>query len=304
MEVNSRSLVSICVPIYNGGKYLSECLDSAISQTYRSLEIVISDDASKDNSLEIVNSYIGKTNIPISIHHHQPSGIGANWNNCVRKSNGDYIKFLFQDDLLEPNCIEDMMQIAKVDSNIGLVFSPRNIIYDSQLFKEMDIEQWMHHYEFLEHSWHEPLSTIQSGKKLLHDPKLLSAPTNKVGEPTCVLLKKSVLIQAGLFDERLKQTLDYEAWYRIMKYCMVGYTNQKLASFRLHQTQTSFINREENLDEERIVKTKILKELSGYLHRDVRYKILLELRFPFIYAMTVAILKCIHRLKEKSLFIH
>ena len=72
-------------------------MNSAISQTYPNLEIIVSDDASIDSTLEIVTSYRDKTEIPIHIYNHQPSSIGANWNNCIKKANGVYMKFLFQD---------------------------------------------------------------------------------------------------------------------------------------------------------------------------------------------------------------
>ena len=105
-------LVSICIPTYNGAKFIKEAMDSAIAQTYANLEIIVSDDASKDGTLSIIESYKNKTLIPIHIYNHNPEGIGANWNHSVSKAQGDYIKFLFQDDILEPTCIERMMQLA------------------------------------------------------------------------------------------------------------------------------------------------------------------------------------------------
>ena len=86
------NLVSICIPTYNGEAYLAEALQSAIAQTYRPLEIIVSDDASKDRTLDIVKEFQTKTDIPFYVYHHQPAGIGANWNNCVSHANGEYIK--------------------------------------------------------------------------------------------------------------------------------------------------------------------------------------------------------------------
>ena len=60
-----RQLVSICIPTYNGAAYILEAMDSAIIQTYPNLEIIVSDDASKDETLHIIEGYKAKTKIPI-----------------------------------------------------------------------------------------------------------------------------------------------------------------------------------------------------------------------------------------------
>src|SRR5690606_24488463 len=94
MKNETFPLVSICIPTYNGAAYIAEALESAIHQTYPHLEIVVSDDASTDATLAIVERFKSKTHIPVSVYHHVPKGIGANWNHCVKQANGAYIKFL------------------------------------------------------------------------------------------------------------------------------------------------------------------------------------------------------------------
>ena len=129
MEKN-KDLVSICIPTFNGEEFISAALQSAISQTYSNLEIIISDDASIDSTLKIIENLKLKTSIPIFIYNNKPSGIGANWNNCISKSNGNFIKFLFQDDVLEKQCVEKMINEIKKDKKIALVYSKRKIFYD------------------------------------------------------------------------------------------------------------------------------------------------------------------------------
>ena len=105
-------LVSICIPTCNGFQFIGEALLSAVNQSYPNLEIIVSDDHSRDDTLKIINEFESKTAIPFHIYNHKPDGIGSNWNYCAQKANGEYIKFLFQDDTLEPDCIEKMMQVA------------------------------------------------------------------------------------------------------------------------------------------------------------------------------------------------
>lgn len=123
-------LVSICIPTYNGDQFIAEAMYSAIAQTYPNLEIIVSDDASKDNTLQIVESYISKTEIPINIFKHKPNGIGANWNHTIKQANGEYVKFLFQDDILLPNCITDMVKVMEHHKSVGLVASKREFIVE------------------------------------------------------------------------------------------------------------------------------------------------------------------------------
>ena len=241
-------LISICIPTYNGQAFLVEAMESAINQTYPNLEIVVSDDASKDTTLNIIEAYKDKTSIPIYIFHHEPNGIGANWNNSVRKANGEYIKFLFQDDVMEPTCIEKMVHIANMDKNIGMVYCERTIIYDEE---DNYSTLWIKSYGTLHNRWKNSSSTkkIVSGKYLLKDEYLLHMPKNKFGEPTALLIKKDVFKKIGYFDEQLKQLLDLEFWYRILKFYNVGFVNEKLVSFRLHSNQATQINKDNQVNE-------------------------------------------------------
>lgn len=234
----SNPLVSICIPTYNGERFIKSAMESAINQTYRPLEIIVSDDASSDTTLNIIKTFITKTDIPISIFHHEPSGIGANWNNCVKKSSGDYIKYLFQDDLLKPDCIQSMVKLAEEDKDIGIVFSKREIIADGN---PNDYEKWIAQFNDLQSNWTK-IENIQHGRSLLGDVNFLSQPRNKVGEPTAVLLRKTVFDKIGYFNIELKQALDYEFWYRTFKFFKAGYIDRELVSFRLHDQQATAQN--------------------------------------------------------------
>ncbi len=220
-------LVSICIPTYNGEAFLAEAIDSAINQTYRPLEIVISDDASKDNTKAIIKEKHNETDIPLTLFNHKPSGIGANWNNCVKNSKGEFIKFLFQDDLLNENCIEEMMQFQiNSEEELGLIFSDRTI------FGEID-SLGLKNYQYFNY---EP---IFNGYDILKRKDLYHHPRNKIGEPITTLIPTKVLKQVGLFNEQLEQSLDYEMWYRICHHYKIGYIDKELVKFRIHKNQTT-----------------------------------------------------------------
>lgn len=276
-------LVSICIPTFNGQDYIHEAMTSAVDQTYPNLEIVVSDDQSSDDTVEIINSFKEKTNIPIHIYNHNPQGIGANWNHCVQKASGDFIKFLFQDDVLHPSCIELMMIMMLSDDQIGLVYSKREFIY-----KEVSqaIDEFVDFYADLHTYWEElsDLKGVVDGKRYLRDPQFLNAPKNKIGEPSNVLLRKICFEKIGFFSEKMQQALDSDFWYRLMPHYKIGFIDEVLSEFRLHDNQASVINKKRDIPDNDLIYRRYYKYLYRYLHPKNKWK-LLKLYHPFFRAL-------------------
>lgn len=265
-------LVSICIPTYNGELYIADCISSAINQTYKNLEIIISDDNSTDKVLEIIETYRTKTSIPIQIYKHVPSGIGANWNNCVKKANGDFIKFLFQDDILKPNCITKMVELIATDSQLALVYARRDFIYE---FKTEKVNNFIEVYGDLHMYWKDfkVIEGVLPGEIYLKDKAFLNSPKNKIGEPSGVLINRECFNRVGYFNETMKQALDCEFWYRLMPYYKIGFIDDCLSSFRLHERQASKINKSQNIDETSLLYYMYYKRLFRYLHNKNKWKL-------------------------------
>lgn len=104
------SLVSIIIPVYNTGKYLYQCLDSVLNQTYKEIEIIVIDDHSTDPlTLEILNHYKEKyPNIKFS-RNEVNSGLSISRNKGISLANGDFFTFLDSDDYLLPDFVETML---------------------------------------------------------------------------------------------------------------------------------------------------------------------------------------------------
>jgi len=272
-------LVSICIPTFNGEKYIAQAMDSAISQCYSNLEIIVSDDASKDETLNTVNSYKTKTNIPIYIHNHLPNGIGANWNNCVKQAKGDYIKFLFQDDVLEKDCISKMIKITEANPNVGLVYCKRELLFEELTPK---LKNFIDYYGNLHTYWNnlKIKQGVISGKVYLKDNQLLNSPKNKIGEPVAVLLKTECFKKTGFFSEKLQQALDSDFWYRVMRFYDVAFIDEVLVKFRLHDAQASSTNKNREIPDKNLVYKNYYKDLFWYLHPKNKLK-LLKLYHPF-----------------------
>ncbi len=235
--MSTYPLVSICIPVYNGAEFIQSLLNTIRQTTYPNLEIIISDDDSKDESLSLLReAHLANSHI----FTHSRYGLVPNWNYCLSQAKGKYIKFLFQDDTLEPDCITKMVKMAEQDEQIGLVFSCRHLIYEQPI----DIK-FVTGMKDLHKHWSK-IQSSQSGITLLQDPNFFKPPYNKIGEPTNVLIRREVFERVGLFDPAFKQLADLEMWLRIMVYYKVGFIDETLASFRIHTNQATSKNLGEN----------------------------------------------------------
>jgi glycosyltransferase involved in cell wall biosynthesis len=103
---------SVCIPVYNGEKFLDRALQSAISQEFDDLEIIVSDDGSSDSSLSIAYKYAAQ-DPRVKVISNPTPGMIRNWKNCIEQSCGSYFTMLMQDDWLEPDFVGKLMALAK-----------------------------------------------------------------------------------------------------------------------------------------------------------------------------------------------
>lgn len=108
--------VSIIIPVYNCEKYLDDCLISVESQTYKNLEVIIVNDGSKDNGIEIIKKYVEK-NKQWKLIDQKNQGLSMSRNNGFDISTGDYIFFLDSDDEIPENTIEKLIQSAEKNNS-------------------------------------------------------------------------------------------------------------------------------------------------------------------------------------------
>lgn len=114
-------LVSIIIPVYNVDQYIDECLNSVINQTYKNLEIVIIDDGSTDESLQICRKYATRDGRVIVLHQDN-AGVSAARNAGLDIITGEYVLFVDSDDRIEYNMVECLVQEIDKDTEIDAVF--------------------------------------------------------------------------------------------------------------------------------------------------------------------------------------
>lgn len=111
-------LISVIVPVYNTEKYLTECVESIISQTYRNLEIILVDDGSPDLSGSICDSFAEKDSRIIVIHQKNV-GLSAARNRGLDECHGEYVAFVDSDDLIQNDSIENLIKIqSETDADL------------------------------------------------------------------------------------------------------------------------------------------------------------------------------------------
>ena len=131
-DKNDHPKVSIVIPIYNTQKYLNECLDSVVNQTFKDIEIICVNDGSTDDTLEILKSYAEKDE-RVKIISQEKSGAGAARNKGLEASKGQYVYTMDSDDWIYPDAIEDMYGNAVLNnSDIVMIKYGRDEILDRE----------------------------------------------------------------------------------------------------------------------------------------------------------------------------
>lgn len=104
--------ISIIIPVFNAEKYLSECIESILKQTYKEFEVILIDDGSTDQSLNILKKY-QKKDYRIRIIHQENKGVGVARNNGIDNAKGEFIIFVDADDVLPENSLYDRLSAVK-----------------------------------------------------------------------------------------------------------------------------------------------------------------------------------------------
>lgn len=113
-------LVSIIVPVYNSSKYLDECINSIISQSFTDFEVLLVDDGSTDNSYEICNNY-SSHDTRIKLYYKGNGGVSSARNFAINKVKGTYITFIDSDDFIKESCLKNM--VDNINDNVDLIQS-------------------------------------------------------------------------------------------------------------------------------------------------------------------------------------
>ena len=219
----ANDLVTICIPTFNRGKFLPLALESASSQSYQNIEILVTDNHSTDDTPEIVRSFSEK-DPRISYHRHQRNiGMVGNFNSGLRLARGSLVKILCDDDFLAPDCIDKSVEVFRRYPDVELVACSRQVL-DEDL-------QPVRRLGYAENFVYLPGTEVI--KRCLFDGNL-------IGEPAAVLFRRSGVAQG--FRENYSQLMDLEMWFHALEKGNFAFLPETLCYFRSHGGQSTLRN--------------------------------------------------------------
>ena len=213
--------VSIIVPVFNSSNTLIRCINSILQQNYKNFEIVVVDDGSTDNSLEIIKSY----DLPFMFFFHQENkGACAARNLGIDKSTGYYIKFLDSDDFLEPSSLSTQVEVAESVEEKVIPYGYRNVLNgQDQSIRKVEI------------------SSDNQEVELILNNLITSLP----------LHRKSALASVNFFDESLKFRQEWDLHLRLASNGYIfQYHDDCVFTQYLHDTEDRISSRKLNVHNE------------------------------------------------------
>jgi len=215
--------VSIVIAAYNHEKYVRECIQSVLDQTYQDFEIVITDDGSTDGTVNIIKEFDDSR-----IHlytHAENKGACAARNNCIRKSTGEYIAVLNSDDAWEPTKLEK--QVAYLDGHpeIGAVFTKVAFINESSIVIGPTDYRRFYIFDVKNRTRYAWLNYFFSRGNCLCHPS--------------VLIRRKCYDEVGLYDERMANLPDMDMWVRLCLKYDIHILDEKLVRFRIMADKSS-----------------------------------------------------------------
>lgn len=213
LSFEEKAPVSIVIPVFNGENYLRQAIDSALSQTYPYVEVIVVDDGSTDGTARLCQSYGDK----IQYFYKENGGVSSAVNLGISKMQGEYFSWLSHDDVYHPDKIEKQIKALHCSTDKTTIvhgnFNVSNEKYHSVSCVQND--------------------AIYTKARMENSvlPVLLTAIHG------CVpLIHKSHFERAGVFDESLPLTQDYDFFFRIMRGAQSIFLTEPLVDVRLHKT--------------------------------------------------------------------
>ena len=204
--------VSVITPCFNGEKYIADCVNSVITQTYQNWELLLVDDCSTDKTLEIIQAFSKKDKRIKVFSSEVPSGGPSHPRNIgLSKATGDFIAFLDADDLWLPNKLEEQINFVE-KNNLSFIYSDYEKASSNGERKNRRLK----------------MKSQVSYADILHCCEI----------PCLTVLIKRELIQKKVFREIGKE--DYVLWLQILKSGHVAYNTQKVhALYRVNPSSRS-----------------------------------------------------------------
>ncbi|HNW26823.1 MAG TPA: glycosyltransferase [Candidatus Gastranaerophilaceae bacterium] len=251
---NLNFKISIITASYNYENFIKETVESVIAQTYSEWELIIVDDGSTDNSVDVIKDYCKKDD-RIKFFQHE-NGINKGLKETlllgIEKASGKWIAFLESDDIFEPTYLEEKIKAINLTKDVGLVFN------DVKMFG--DKEQIETYGDYLNRR-----------EKMLSSDRLKYTDIfkdNPIQTFSCVIVKKELLTNCN-FNSPVSQNLDWLLWAQVINKTKFVYIQKPLTRWRIHSRSYIKSTNRENRGE---WLAKLLMALDEKKHCPLWYK--------------------------------
>lgn len=210
--------ISVLITSYNYEKYIKETIQSVLNQTYKDWELIIVDDCSSDNSVDVIKSF-NDSRIRLYINEEN-LGLAKTLKLGVEKATGDWIVFLESDDLINPDYITRKIQVIKNNNNISLVFNDCNFFGESSRVNDFNTALYK--------------TRLKNAKRKYPANMFYNFYlSNKIFTFSAVMAKRSDLLQLD-YDTPVDCLLDWWLWIQLAYIGDFYYIPEKLTQWRLH----------------------------------------------------------------------
>lgn len=272
--MNTQPLVSVVVVSYNAADTVIETLDNVLKQSYGNIELILSDDCSKDNTVEVAREWFNQHSSAFKGGAHlltseKNQGVCPNFNKAICSSKGEWIKIIAADDILLPNCCEDYVNYALEHPDAQFMSSYVSV-YDN-FFREdscINKKYAARDLSFFEKSCHEQL--------------ILTAYRIYVTAPS-MFFSKRVFIEVGGFNERYAHE-DHPFYVNLLEHgYKMFFVPQISAGYRVHN---SLFNSNEKLFNYRFSQSsQLFRKEKCYKYYTKRQKFASKLYYSFLSAL-------------------
>ena len=218
-----QPLVSVVVPSYNNGAFIRETMMSILSQTYRNLEVIVSDHGSTDDTWLELQPFALDSRVRL-IRISPSDRVADNWASATGAATGDYLKLVCGDDLLASDCVERQVAALEASPSAVLVASRRDVITAQG---DPVIRGWG------------LTNLVGSFDGRLAVKAAVKSGTNPFGEPACVLMCRATLERVGGWDDRYPYVIDQHTYSKMLMHGSFVGLRDSLAGFRLSEQQWS-----------------------------------------------------------------
>ena len=215
------SEILVFVPTYNSEKYLRQCLDSVLQQTFQDWQCVISDDASTDKSVEIAREYEKIDSRFKVLTHEQNVGAANNWNRAKENNNSFATKILCADDYLLKDALQEQLDILQRNQT-AIVFSERYIVFPSGKKLHPRLPKYASNISF------------NDAFKFY-----INLGRNIFGEPVSALFRTDLFVKSEGFYPKFEYSLDTSGYMAIARGHDVTFDNSIVGAFRVSKSQWS-----------------------------------------------------------------